>query len=151
MAKIAPKSIVTPLIPAFVGLIEHKVRRFNADVPGSLTADDLENPDLWVNVAPQFEMGTEIRCLADDMSFVANGICTYSQGSTAKVKIITMHELDQVDDDFGDSTGAFEIKLRGPKKWCVINKNNGDVIKEYIPTQLEALRELEDYKKALRA
>jgi len=151
MASTAENIKVDPLRPADVGLFEHRVTRLDASVSGKLSTEELEDPALWVNIAGKMTMGTEVRCLADDMSFVAYGVCTFSQGSTVKIKIYAMHKLDQVDaDKMGDITSDYEIKLRGPKKWCVMKKSDGTVIKEGIATQLEAMREMEDYKKALR-
>lgn len=134
------------------GLMSHKVSQFNANVSGALSKADLENPDLWVNVANKMVMGSEVRCLADDMSFVAQGICTFAQGSTAKIKIISMHKLDVVESDVKvGEMGDYMIKMRGPKKWCLIQKTTGDIIKEGIATQTFAMKEMEDYIKALRS
>lgn len=151
MANTAEVTKIAPLRPADFGLFEHSVPRFSATVPGDFKKENLEDPALWVNCANKMGMGAEIRCIADDMSFVAYGICTYAQGSVAKVKIISMHKLDAVDYSDTGPAGDFEAKLRGPKKWSIINNKTGEVVKEDIATQLECLRELEDYKKALRA
>lgn len=152
MANAAKKLKIEALRPSEFGLVSHKVTQFSADVPGGLSKTDLENPDLWVNVANKIIMGSEVRCLADDMSFVAYGICTFAQGSTVKIKIITMHKLDAVDyDEMSGEAGDYELKLRGPKKWCIVQKSTGDVIKEDMATQLIAMKELKDYEQALRS
>lgn len=152
MATAAKKLNTEALRPSEFGLVSHMISQFNANVPGHLTKADLENPDLWVNVANKLIMGSEVRCLADDMSFVAYGICTFAQGSTAKIKIITTHKLDAVDyEAMSGEAGDYEAKLRGPKKWCIVQKSTGDVIKEGMATQLVAMQELKDYEKALRA
>ena len=148
MATSAEKLKVNPLRPSDFGTVEHKVNRFNAEVPGEY-ADHLENPELWVNCASKMEMGCEVRCIADDMSFVAYGICTFAQGSTVKIKILKFHELDAVDPEMADDD--YELKLCGSKKWCIRKTSDGSVIKEGMATQLEGMRELDDYKKALRA
>lgn len=146
-----PKAVV-PLRPSEWGLTQHKTRQFNALVPGTMTVDELEDPAFWASVASQMEIHCEIRCVADDTSFVAYGICTYAQGAIAKVKILNMYDLDTVEpDDMEGEHSDYEIKLRGPKKWCVVQKSTGDVIKEGIPTQIEAMRELDDFKRALRS
>jgi hypothetical protein len=151
MAEAAEEVKISPINTADFGADTHRVNRFSADVPGSYTIKDLENPDAWVNVAKNMSMGCEVRCLADDMSFVAYGVCTFVQGSIAKVKINSFHKMDLVDpDSMGDAASDFEVKLRGPKKWSIVNKRSGDVVKEGIDTQLNAMRELEDYRKALR-
>ena len=153
MANTAEKIKVDPLKPTadVFGLIEHAVRRFNAVVPGNY-ADNLEDPHLWVHVAPKMEMGCEVRCVADDYSFLAYGICTFHQGSTVKIKIYEFHELDAVDqEEMADEAADFEVKLRGPRKWSIVKKSDGSIVKEDMATQLEAMRELDEYKKALRA
>lgn len=153
MTKAAQREVkIKGLMPGDFGAIEHKVPRFNADVPGHLTKDDLENPDLWVNVARGMTMGCDIRCIADDMSFVAFGTCTFAQGSSVKVKIYSFNELDKVDyDAMADEAGRFITKFRGPKKWSIVNNETGEIVKEDIQDQVTAVRELADYQKALRS
>lgn len=144
--------IIDPLRTDEFGLVTHRVTQFDANVPGHTSKEDLESPEFWVNVANKLIMGSEIRCLADDMSFVAYGICTFVQGSTAKIKINVIHKLDQVNyDDYDSNAGAYETKLRGPKKWCIVKSTTGEVIKEDMPTKAIAEKELEDYQKALRS
>lgn len=151
MANAAKKHVNESLRPADFGLISHKVTQFSATVSGQLKKVDLEDPNLWVNVANKMIMGSEIRCLADDMSFIAYGICTFAQGSTAKIKIISMHKLDSVDyEEMSGESGDYECKLRGPKKWCIVQRSTGDVIKDGMATQLIAMKELKDYEQALR-
>jgi len=139
---------VDPLRPSNFGLLEHKARRFDAVVNPEYI-NSLEDPDLWVNCANKIDMGDEIRCLAEDMSFVAYGICTFKQGTTVKLKIIQFKELDPVDDDLAEKESDFEVKMRGKKKWCISKKSTGEIIKEGISKQAEALKELADYEKAL--
>ncbi len=140
----APK--IDPLRTTSFGLAEHSYRRFSATVA---TLDDVENPDFWVHVAPQFRIGDEVRLLAEDMSFVATGLCTYASGRILKIKIIEKHELDVVNED--DIVGAdrFYIKMRGPLKWCIVDSETNENIKTHIADQVTAARELSDYKKAL--
>ncbi len=152
MANAAKKLVIESLRPADFGLISHKVTQFSATVPGKLNKDDLENTDLWVNVANKMVMGNEVRCLADDMSFIAYGICTFAQGSIAKIKIIAMHKLDEVDyEELSGEAADYECKLRGSKKWCIVQRSTGDIIQEGMATQLIAMKELKDYEKALRS
>lgn len=152
MANTAKKLTVTPLRPANFGLIIHRVREFSATVPGAFSVAELEDSNLWANVAGQMEMGSEVRCIADDMSFVARGICTFSQGALAKIRIYQFTELDKVDyDTANDAASDYAIKLCGPLKWCIVQKSTGDRVKEGIDKQVDAMRELEDYQRALRS
>lgn len=139
-----------PIKTSDFGLAVHTMQSFTATVPGSLKPEDLENPALWVHVAPQLQIGSEVRVLADDQSFVAYLICTFRAGSLARMKTMHGYELEQVDYDALDNqTGDLIIKQRGVKKWCIIQQSTGEVIKEGIANQSKAMRELEDYQRAL--
>jgi len=127
---------------------EHRYCRFDCQAPLGVTKDDLENPGLWVNVAPRLKMFDEVRVVAEDHSFVAYLIVTFSQGTDARLKIVGGADLVG-DEEIEIQTSKYEIKLRGPKKWCIMNNENGDVIKEGIPKQADAYRELEDYIAAM--
>ncbi len=154
MAKSADKreEKIQPLSSGDFGAITHKVPQFSAEVSGKLSKEDLENPDLWTHVARSITMGCDIRCIADDMSFVALGVCTFVQGSSVKVKIYSFNELDAVDHEvMGDTAGKFITKMMGRNKWCIVNNETSEVVKKDMATQLEAMRELADYQKALRA
>lgn len=145
---------LSPLRPSHCdfGAAQHKINRFSVVVPGILKKENLEDHKLWVNHARNFTAGCEVRCLADDMSFVAECICTYAQGSTAKLKITLFTKLDKIDQDsIADAASDFAVKLRGPRKWSIVKKSTGEIVKEDIPTQLEAVRELTDYQRALRS
>ena len=142
---------IEPIRPASFGASAHKVRQFNAEVSGKLTKKDLENPELWALVARNLTMGnTEIRCIADDMSFVAFGVVTYAQGTTAKVVIYAFHKLDEVNrDEVVDPLDDYVAEMKGAKKWCIVKQSTGEIIKEDMETQLIAIRELVEYKKVL--
>lgn len=142
---------IDPLrVPDFQ-LAEHSYRRHNAVVPGSLEKEDLTNPALWVNVSNRINMGDEIRCVADDYSFVAYLFCTHRVGNKAVLRLMSGFTLDTVGESAPDDDFDYEHKLRGPKKWCIVEKSTGKVVKEGISTEAEALRELEDFRKALAA
>lgn len=149
MSNAAEKLTITPLVPRDFGLVIHKVQSFNAVVPGYFDKKDLEDTNLWANVANKMRMGDEIRCLADDMSFVAYGVVTFVKGAVAKVKIVSSCPLDKVSASLVDSASDYELKLRGPKKWCIVHKKTGDVVMSEIATKVDAERDLRDYEKVI--
>ena len=140
---------ILPIVRKDFGLQTHRVRHFDATVPGSMTKKDLENTKFWDNVASDFLMGAEVRCVADDMSFVATGICTYAEGTTVKIAIISFDKLDSVDVE--KASPDFSAKLCGSKKWCIFKNADDTMIKEDIATKAEAERFISDYVKALAA
>lgn len=151
LKEVPQENEIDPVRPAMFGADTHVVRRFNATVSGKLTRKDLENPKLWSLVAKHFTMGdTELRMMADDFSFLAYGIVTYAQGTTAKVNVYAFYKLDEVDhSEVVDPLDDYITKMMGPKKWCIVKASTGEIIKELIPTQVDAARELAEYKRVL--
>lgn len=139
---------VNPIKPKEFQTAEHRYQRFDCFLPTNVTKDDLENPSLWVNIAPRLKMFDEVRVIAEDHSFVATLIVTFAQGTDARLKILNGVDLDN-DEEIDIPTSKYIVKLRGPKKWCLMNTDTGECIKEGIPKQSMALRELEDHITAL--
>ena len=140
---------MTPIKSAEFQTAEHRFRRFDCTVSSSIKKEDLEDPALWVNVAPKLNQGDEVRVIADDYSFIAYLLVTFSRGTDARLKIISGLDLLEEDEEPTEVESKYDIKLKGQLKYCLINKETGENIKENIPTKAEAYRELDDYLKAL--
>ncbi len=142
-----------PMIkPLEFGTAESIFRVFNAYIPKKLTKKELETPRIWGHVGTQLRAGFEVRVLAEDMSLRALMLVTYANGSSVRMKVIQYQEIDVVDYSKSDDPDCdYEIKLRGVKKWCIVQKSTGEVFKEDIPTQKEAASELADYMQALNS
>lgn len=147
----AKKKVVQifPVKPAEFQTAEHRYRRFDCVVPAGLTQKQLEDPKLWVNVATKLMMFDEVRAIADDHSFVAYLLVLFCQGTDARLKVINGVELESMDGKDAPQ-GKFDVQLRGRKKYVLYNTETGDVIKEDIPTQAQAYKELEDHVNALK-
>lgn len=143
---------VEPLRTSEFGLASHRFQQFDATAKPELTREDLENPTLWQHVAPRINPGDEIRVRAEDDSWVALLHVTYSAGNQIRVKLVYSQVLEKVNpDDIEQQSSLYEVKQKGVKKWCIIQKDNGDIIEELIPTKLEALKQLDDLERALAA
>lgn len=142
-----------PIKPGTMQPAEFKYRQFGVSVPGTLTKKQLEDPQLWGHVARDMSEADEVRVVADDMAFIARLICMYKSGSDVRMKLYEYVELDAIDRNAQVGTmGGFKIESRGPKGWCLVKIATGEIIREKIPGgQSAALRELEDYCKALAA
>ena len=96
-------------------------------------------------------MHDEVRVIAADHSFVAYLLCTFAQGTDARLKIIGGADLNDAEgEEIQLSTDKYEIKLCGSKKYCIINNETGETIRENIAKKSEAQRELEEYIAALK-
>ena len=145
------KQKIEALKRADFGLAAHRVQHFDAMVSNKLTKTDLEAPSLWELVAGQIKAGAEIRAVADDYSFVARLFVTFAQGSSVRAKVIDFVKMETVDHGINDTLDGYDIKMRGPKKWCVVKTDTGEVVREMIPTQELALKELAEHRRALAA
>lgn len=143
---------MTPIKTTNFKLAEHSYRRHTCSIdPATISKDiDLEDGALYQNVAAKINDGDEIRIIADDYSFVAYLFVTFVRGTDVRAKLISFHELDAVYEDTDPVSERYEVKQRGVKKWCIVDKTDGSVIKELIPTQQEALRERDEYVRALK-
>lgn len=141
---------IDPVKPSDFQLAEHRYQRHDCVVPANTTKEDLENPDLWVSVAPRMRMFDEVRVIANDHSFVVYLIVLFSQGHDARLKIVGGTELGEECDDL-QSSSKFDVKLAGVKKFILYNKETGEEIKSGIPTKAQAYKELEEYERALRS
>jgi len=122
-----------------------QVRRLSLDVPEGTKPEDLENPKFWAHVAGQLSLYAEIRCMWEDGSRRAEVICTFCDGHNSTFKIIQMDELEKLKPRGLEVHPDYDIKQRGPKKWCIQNKKTGEFIRTMIPTQAKALSELDEY------
>lgn len=133
-------------------LAEHGYRRHTCLIDPTLVNEeaDLTDPVLFQNVAAKINDGDEIRIVADDYSFVAYLFVTFVRGTDVVTRLMNFYELDDVDRSANPTNEKYEVKMRGPKKWSILNRETGEVVKENIQTQAEALRELDDYVRALK-
>jgi hypothetical protein len=123
-------------------------RMHNASAPAGIKKSDLENPKLWENVARRVSIGDEIRVFPVDCSFRALLIVTAAIASQIRVKLVEYTVLDNVD-DIEAPESAFDVVLKGPRKWCIVDKKTGENIMEDIPTKLAAHKEVDDRVRAL--
>lgn len=148
--KVTPLPVkIPPVKPFDFQTSEHRHNRFDCIVPSGLKKKDLENPDLWVNVARTMRQFDEIRAISDDHKVVWDLICTFSHGTDARLVVKNETILDGENIDC-DSLSNYKIVLRGVKKQSVIHKKTGDVLKDGFAKLSEAQKWLEEYEIALR-
>ena len=121
------------------------VRSYSVLVPTGMGKKELEKADLWDHVANSLQQYDEVRCLAEDGSFVANVIVTFKAGNKVLVKTTNFTELEVISYAEHSGMNRFEVKQRGPKKWCILDTKDGSVVHELIPTQSEAYKKLEEH------
>lgn len=135
---------------AGIRLAEHEFQRHGLTAPEGTVPDDLENPAFWPNVANRLRPGDEVRVVDHDFQWLAYVFISFCNGLDVRAKVIMGTDL-AVEGDVPDDLGSdFECKLKGPRRWCLVRKSDGEIIKEGIATKAEAEKEKEQYIQALR-
>lgn len=128
-----------------------RIQQFDAIVPSDLSEDQLEDRNLWALVAGQIKPGAEIRVVAADYSFVGTLFVTFVNGTDVRTRLISYSRFEVADEQDETVEGDYMVKLCGVKRFCIIKRDDGTVIKENIATKKEAYRDLDDYLRALAA
>lgn len=142
------KEKLSPINTKDFGMTTHRHRDFDADVPAGTQLEDIENPELWVNVARQLSIGDEVRVIPEDHAFYARALVVHAVGSQVLMKIIASKEFESEGEVKGIESPFF-VALRGRKRYCLIERSSGIVIKEGIASLSLAHQELEDHMRAL--
>lgn len=152
MAEAKQKEFVKPAPDELVRKMESAesaIRVHAAMLPrGVYTQADIVNPLLWVNVAQRCRVGDEIIARNAELTVYARLCVTYAQGSDLRLWVLQYVQMEAVA-DVEDASGRYETKMRGLKRWCVIDKSTGAVVFEDIPTKVEAMQRLADHERAL--
>lgn len=109
---------------------------------------DVLNPDYWTHLANKLRAGDRIEIQAHDGSYFAEVVvaAVYSRAVAVAVVFKTNTKKNEIFDN-----PEYVIKFRGPRKWSVVRVKDSAIIKEDIATELDAVRERDDYLKALAA
>ena len=148
-----PKQI-EPVRPIDCKLAEHAFRvhavilRKETRVTG---AEDLTNPVLYEHISRNLRAFDQVQFLDEAGTFWATVLITYAQGSMVRASVLHFVQLDTLDVETVDPDSDYEIRLRGPLRWCVIKRSTGESVKENLPDKAAALRELMDIRKAMAA
>jgi hypothetical protein len=135
---------IDPILKSGLTLAEHSYRRFSVQVPRTVTKDILTDHRLWVHVAGQLNVLDEIRVVADDLSYRALLIVTFSDFKNIRMKLVEYCELEECE-TMEQMPEEYTVEQRGQRKWCVIRLADGEIIKDNIQTRPKALQELDEY------
>lgn len=147
---IPESKVVNPIKPGDVKLAEQMHQNWACFAPSHYDQEMLENPKFWTFMAPKFKDMDSIRITAEDGSYIALGYIRRSQTMEVMVQItdiIQMHE----------QMIAKEIEINGylirhfgsVRKFCVINKETKEVLRENFLTQLQAMKYVTDHIQVL--
>lgn len=132
-------------------LAEHQSRTYCLYVDPLTSQDEILAPGYWANVAKTLAIGDEIKVIAEDMTWRMVLLVRAVSRLEAVVYVLAHDTMGQA----ADATGAdvpYATKWRGPaRKWSVILKKDGSVVKEDFQIEEEAKKWIGSHMKAMAA
>jgi hypothetical protein len=133
------------------------VYRHRVNPPKGVPFERLLETDCWDSVSDKFSVrephhqGQIIEIYPDDGSYYAELIATKVRTGQVSVKKVMHVALAKDESVVKAEEDAFEVKLRGPKKWSVMRKKDNQVMIDGIATKEEAEAEMTKYIEELVA
>jgi len=123
-------------------------RTHNALIPAGLRNPEvsLGKSDLWYFVAGDIQQGDEIRCEDEEGQYLAYLYVTFKHGRKIMAKVLQFYDLS--DDTKSLETfknGRYDVCQKGPLKWCIVDTETGERIREGIATRTQAFKELDEF------
>lgn len=127
---------------------------WTASVSHEISLADLQRPEFWVHVAStgRMKLGDEIRVIPAGLAFFLRLLVIDAGKFGAKVHIL-QHEIIKENSKTAQDqpSGEYEIKLRGPRKWCVLRASDKEIVIEGLATRVDAESWLTSHTKAMAA
>lgn len=136
-----------PLKPNSMSLLNYDNNIHNAIVPQNVTVEHVQQSAFWSLCAKNIRVFDEIRVIHEYHAYFARLLVTFADGHNIAVRLLEHHELDGMITK-GVSEEYF-VEMRGQKHWCIIRREDGDVIKEGMKDRATAYRELDQYLRVI--
>lgn len=119
-------------------------------LPGDTTRRELEDPNLWTFMGPRFQEMDSIRVSADDCSWTAFGIVHQVVANDVSVKFPEKWymQLAPRSESELDIDGHLIRNCGRIRKYVIVKKGTGAIIKEGCASQMEAIVYLKDHLKS---
>ena len=131
-------------------LAVHAYRSLAVQTPAGAKKADLEDPSFWTHVARNLQAGDEVRCLADDSSYIASVYISLVVGNDVRARVLNYLDLGELPDvEIGED---YKIMNGGATGYWVRDTRTGDdVFKKRFASPREARNALDNHLKAMAA
>lgn len=139
--RVLPSHIHQSAVP--MGVYRHRV-----NPPASVPFERLLEVDCWDVVSDRFSVkephhqGQIVEVYPDGGQYYAELIAVKLENGQVKPTLLKFYQLDG---EVKKLSPDFELKLKGPRKWCIVRVKDGMVVMEGIDTRPDAERRLEEY------
>lgn len=127
------------MIPTQLMTAQQATRTYFLTVPEGTTLDQVTARAFWAHTSRLLQPGFKVEVLAEDMSWWAVLMCMDSGKNEALMTVLDHRELQPA---ALEADTAYDVKFRGPKKFCIIRKSDATVVEENIPTKEQAAARL---------
>ena len=119
---------------------------WQAYAPEGCQIDDLKKTEFWSIWAAKLKPFDRIDVIADDGAWLAECLVIQAAKNWAQIYIRRVDKL--IEPVKVEDNATFKVEYKGPKKlWCVIRRSDAAMIKESLPTQLEAQEWVKTHEK----
>jgi hypothetical protein len=128
---------------------EFQTTTWVATVEQGTTMDQIQNPAFWSHISTSLRPYDKIQIRWDDGVAYAEFLVLSCDRSYAKVKELFHVELTTADVAMSENDASHKIDWKGPhRKFAIIRKADGAIIKEGFDNKKQAQVELESYLNA---
>ncbi len=137
-------------VKALPQLAVHTYRALAVQTPAGAKKADLEEPAFWTHIARNLQAGDQIRCLADDSTYVADVFVTLVVGNDVRARVLNFTALGELPDaEVGED---YKIVNGGATGYWVRDTRTGDdVFQRRFASPRDARTALDNHLKALAA
>lgn len=137
----------TRLLPTQIRRTETDITHWFHEATRGVTAEMVQHPDYWANVARKFKVNDCIEVVAQDGTFDLDlrVMAVDARYLWAQVRALRVFETKEpVERDDADPDG-YRIEFAGPHKFRIIDRN-GTVVDTRLPTRVAATERLAQLK-----
>ena len=130
---------------------EHASRKWRATVPSGVTVEDVLRPTFWSHYTKNLKPGDDIDVVCEDATWRAI-LWVMFVGTTEVKTEVFIHK------EFGLLAGVtsmsddYDVVWKGPVlNYAIINKANGEIVKDKLMPKSEAFNYLRKYLSTMKA
>jgi hypothetical protein len=143
--------VIQPILVKNVNLMQFQRQVHECITRTRLTLEQLQDERTWAFAATKLRMYDRLEIMDELGSQLAHGIVTYINGTNVKVQIYGLYplsEASQKETEYRD----YIVRWAGViEKWTIVGKETGKSLRGDFPTDISAIKYLEDHYKALLA
>lgn len=143
------KKSMPSIMPDRFGLSEEKRRDWIADIPDTVSIDEIMDPSYWAHIASQMQPMDHIEARREDGAWIAYLVVQFCEKNYATVVLDRRLNLTQ-EGDIPASSIKHYVKWKGPVlKWVVIRSHDSQILKDLMLSRDEAAAWMIDHEKTL--